>query len=63
MLSNAIFRPEISDADTRNPILKVSGRFHKDCLSVNGNKFWSLYGIGHVTSTNIYGLFIPSIYK
>ena len=69
MFSNATFRPEISDADTRNPILKVSGRFLKDCLSVDGKKILiskikiGLYGIGHVTSTNVYGLFIQSIYK
>ena len=69
MFLNATYWYEISDADNRNPILKDLGRFHKDCLSVNGTKILiskikiGLYGIGHVTSTNVYGLFIQSIYK
>ena len=69
MFFNATYRYEISDADNRNPILKDLGGFHKDCLSVNGTKILiskikiGLYGIGHVTSTNVYGLFIQSIYK
>ena len=66
MFLNVTYRYEISDADNRNPILKDLGRFHKDCLSVNGTKILISkikIGLCHVTSTNVYGLFISSIYK